>query len=80
MPASGDLAPEAAIRENRQVSFAPGQMQAVPVYDGAGIAIGGEIEGPAVIEEETTTILVPPGWRLRLDGSQAWFMSRPGFT
>lgn len=78
MPALGDQVPEAAISDNRRVSFAPGRMQTVAVYDGAAIAIDGEIEGPAVIEEATTTILVPPGWRVRLDESQAWFMWRPG--
>jgi N-methylhydantoinase A len=77
MPGVGDQAPEAAISHRRQASFKPDQTLTVPVYDGAKVAFGGEIEGPAVIEEETTTVLVPPGWRVRLDDSHAWFMWRP---
>lgn len=33
----------------------------VPVFVGASVAVDAEIEGPAVIEEETTTIVVFPG-------------------
>ncbi len=76
MPATGNLKPEDAIRGRRQASFAPGQTVDLVVYDGAAIAFDHEIEGPAVIEEETTTILVPPGWRIRLDQGQAWYMWR----
>jgi N-methylhydantoinase A len=77
MPGAGEQSPDAAISDHRQASFAPGQQQTIPVYDGAKIAFGGEIQGPAVIEEETTTVLVPPGWHIRLDRSHAWFMWRP---
>ncbi len=76
MPGVGDQTPEQAISHSRQASFAPDQSLMVAVYDGAKVAFGGEIEGPAVIEEDTTTILVPPGWRARLDDSHAWFMWR----
>jgi len=76
MPGVGDQAPEAAVSHSRRASFSPDQSVLVPVYDGAKVAFGGEIEGPAVIEEDTTTILVPPGWRTRLDDSHAWFMWR----
>ncbi len=76
MPGGGAQAPEDAVSHSRQASFSPEQTLDVPVYDGAKVAFGGEIEGPAVIEEDTTTILVPPGWRVRLDDSHAWFMWR----
>ena len=36
----------------------------VPVYDGEQIKYGQYVEGPAVIEEPTTTITVLPGYRL----------------
>lgn len=77
MPVVGDLEPAGAISQTRQASFAPGQTTSIPVYDGGKIAFGCVIEGPGVIEEETTTILVPPGWHIRLDDSHAWFMWQP---
>lgn len=44
------------------------------VYSGSSVAIGEEILGPAIVEEETTTILIPPGWRLSLTNRHAWLM------
>jgi N-methylhydantoinase A len=48
----------------------------IDIHDGATVEIGAEINGPAVIEEETTTILVPPSWHLRLTDRHAWMMTR----
>jgi|SRR5208283_4900038 len=39
----------------------------VPIYDWARLQYGHEMEGPAVIESEQTTLLIEPGWRLRVD-------------
>ena len=38
-----------------------------PVYDGAKLLVGNVIVGPAIIEEITTSIVVFPGWQVRLD-------------
>jgi N-methylhydantoinase A len=38
-----------------------------PVYDGLALAPGVEIEGPALVEEPFTVVVVPPGARLTLD-------------
>ena len=43
--------------------FFPGQPMRTPVLDRNGLAIGDGVDGPAIIEESTTTTLVPPGWR-----------------
>ena len=40
-----------------------------PVYAGAQLGAGSEVEGPALIEEPFTVVVVPPGARARLDGS-----------
>jgi N-methylhydantoinase A len=40
---------------------------ATPVYDGAALAPGVRIEGPALIEEAFTVVVVPPGARAELD-------------
>lgn len=43
-----------------------GQLQSTPVYDGTGLGAGDRIDGPAVIEEVTTTIVIEPGWQVDL--------------
>lgn len=39
----------------------------VPVYDRAALAAGQVFDGPAIIEERETTIVVPPGWHATVD-------------
>jgi N-methylhydantoinase A len=41
--------------------------QMTPVYDGAALFNGNRISGPALIEEESSTILVPAGAQARVD-------------
>jgi N-methylhydantoinase A len=36
-------------------------LQAVPVYDGAELPAGARLEGPAIVREATTTVVVYPG-------------------
>ncbi|MBA3844730.1 MAG: hypothetical protein H0X39_19280, partial [Actinobacteria bacterium] len=38
------------------------------VYDGVALVPGARIAGPAIVDETLTTILVPPGWELEVDG------------
>lgn len=38
-----------------------------PVYDRALLTNGHSLDGPALIESEQTTILIPPGWRMQVD-------------
>jgi N-methylhydantoinase A len=40
-----------------------------PVYDGDRLAAGHRIDGPAIIEERFTTIVVYPGWNASLDAN-----------
>ena len=44
-----------------------GGLAALPVYDGGALGSGAVIEGPAVIEEETTTVLLLPGMTATTD-------------
>jgi N-methylhydantoinase A len=44
-----------------------GGMTNVPVYDGATMGAGAKVPGPAVIEEETTTILLLPRQTAKTD-------------
>jgi len=58
------------VREQRKVYLGQGDdivPLAIPVYDGEHIRCGQPIEGPALIEEPTTTILVEAGWQAVLE-------------
>ena len=47
-----------------------------PVHRGGEIAAGATIAGPAIVEEPTTTIVVFPGWELRLVAPDLYRMTR----
>jgi N-methylhydantoinase A len=74
-PAKGD-ASAARIGMRRMVFGAGQQVDRVeaPVYDGARLGPGHRIPGPAVIEEETTSILVEPGWAGELHQSGSYIL------
>jgi N-methylhydantoinase A len=38
-----------------------------PVYDYARLSVGAVVEGPAIIEQENSTIVVPPRYFGKLD-------------
>jgi N-methylhydantoinase A/oxoprolinase/acetone carboxylase beta subunit len=42
--------------------FLQGAWRETPVHDRAALALGRPVTGPAVIDEEYTTILIGPGW------------------
>lgn len=46
----------------------------VTIYDGDTMEPGNRIEGPAVVEQRTTTIVVPPGARLKVTGYGDYLM------
>lgn len=50
----------------RECYFAETGWASVPIFRGNGLRLGAEIEGPAIIEEPTTTIVVYPGLSARL--------------
>jgi N-methylhydantoinase A len=39
-----------------------------PVYDGSVLGPGVEVQGPALVEEPFTVVVLPPGATARLDG------------
>lgn len=66
IPENADVA--AAKTDSRPMIFsADGASVDAPVYDGAKLGAGCRIAGPAVVEEETTTLVVEPGWTLSVD-------------
>ncbi|MFT7530141.1 MAG: N-methylhydantoinase A, partial [Gammaproteobacteria bacterium] len=53
-----------------------GKSTRVPVYDGAKIMASNKIVGPAVIEEETATLIIQPGWQIELHKSASYVITR----
>ncbi len=48
----------------------------VPVYDRDRLAPGNRLEGPAIVEERITTVVVHPGWSLSVDEFENLVMER----
>lgn len=64
----GQPSPETTARgatRSRLVYF-DGIEQETAVVDRNTLALGEAVEGPAILEEETATTLVPPGWRIEV--------------
>lgn len=57
----------------RQVLFsAAGEWLETAIYDGNRLQPGQTVQGPCVIEEDTTNIVVPPGWQACLAPSATY--------
>ena len=54
---------------------ATGERKTTPVYHGDKLATGATLRGPAIIEEETTTIFVPEGDLLQRDPAGFYLLS-----
>ncbi|MGQ9367548.1 hydantoinase/oxoprolinase family protein [Azospirillum sp. ST 5-10] len=72
-----DEAPPPAIRRDgaaprtgvRRVTFETGETADVPVLDRARLPVGAPLEGPLVVEDAWSTVILPPGDRLRADAA-----------
>ncbi|MNE04312.1 Acetone carboxylase beta subunit [compost metagenome] len=51
---------------------AEGEWQSTAVFNGNRLLPGQTVQGPCVIEEDTTNIVVPPGWRATLEPSATY--------
>ena len=60
--------------KRRQVVFGGGKIEA-PVFDGARLAPSMTVHGPAIVEEPTTTVVIPPQWRLSVNDFGDYEMS-----
>ncbi|WP_433254913.1 hydantoinase/oxoprolinase family protein [Streptosporangium sp. CA-135522] len=74
---TGSASPRA--RTARRAAYFPeaGGYVPVPVLTRASVAAGG-LTGPAIVEDAESTIVVPPGWAARLDGSGAVILTGTG--
>jgi len=65
-PYSGEDA-SVALKGWREVLFEARQPVKVAIYDGNKLGNGNRITGPAIIEEPTTTIVIPPDYEVQCD-------------
>jgi N-methylhydantoinase A len=65
-----------SVIETRPVWF-DGAWHDCPVHDRARMASGATLEGPAIIEEDGGTAVVPPGWRVTVHESGALICRNP---
>jgi len=66
---------EDAVKSSRNLIFSKkGSPINTPVYDGQKLSAGNKINGPAVIEEETTTLVIEPDWDLELHKSGTYII------
>ena len=56
-----------AARKGERDAFWGDGFVSTPVYDGPALAPGARIDGPALIEEPFTVVVVPPGASAELD-------------
>ena len=48
----------------------------VPVWDGDVLGAGATLDGPAIVQLTTTTVIVPPEWHLEVDALGSFFMEQ----
>lgn len=72
--ASGGIATPVAHRD--AIFAADGTATSTPIYDGAILDADARVAGPAIIEEETTTIVIEPGWTAELHAGGAYRITR----
>jgi N-methylhydantoinase A/acetophenone carboxylase len=57
-----------ALKGERSVFWSDAE-ERTPVYRGESLSAEATIQGPLIVEHEYTTILVPRGWRFRIDAA-----------
>lgn len=74
---SNGSSPSSAFKRTRDCFFREyGGFRPTPIYDGPSLLAGNAIQGPAVIEEPTTTVLIPPRFKCTVDGYGNYVLER----
>jgi N-methylhydantoinase A len=61
--------PSSALKGQRDAYFEESQgIVNTPVYDGSRLRTGNTLKGPCIVEEMLTTLVIPPGFDVRIDG------------
>jgi N-methylhydantoinase A len=66
---------EAAAVDRVRCWFDPATPSDTPRYDRAQIGAGQRIDGPAIIRDAWSTVVLPPGWRCEADALANLFLS-----
>lgn len=61
--------------DDARLAYVEGSWTPIPFFTGGGLKV--PVEGPAIIQEPTTTILVPPAWTLTSLPGAAYSLTRP---
>ncbi|MFT5438893.1 MAG: N-methylhydantoinase A [Alphaproteobacteria bacterium] len=69
-------APKEAIKGTRTVYFTADQATETTLYERDNLPIGAWLDGPAIIEQFDSTIVVPDHWRAAVDGYRNLILSR----
>jgi N-methylhydantoinase A len=65
-----------ALKGRRSVYFGASGFADTPVYDRYQLGPGEGFDGPAIIEERESTVVVPPGWSVWIDELRCVVLSR----
>jgi N-methylhydantoinase A/oxoprolinase/acetone carboxylase beta subunit len=69
--------PSSAARGRRPVVW-DGKATDTPIYEWDALQAGNAVKGPAVVEGQTTTYLVPANWTLTIDNHRNGLLNRKG--
>jgi N-methylhydantoinase A len=75
--AEGGADAGAALKRRRTCWFDGGAVE-TPVYDGDLLQAGNAFHGPAIIEETTTTVVIPPAYGCTVDPFRNYVLTRDG--
>ena len=73
--AKGDADPKGALKRRRTCRF-NGRDVDTPIYDGEKVLAGNVISGPAIIEETTTTVVIPEAYVCSVDKYKNYILTR----
>ncbi len=71
----GEKDPKPALKRTRKCWFGGKQVE-TPVYDGEKLRAGNAMVGPAIIEEPTTTVVIPERYRCTVDDHRNYLLER----
>ncbi|SFQ09800.1 N-methylhydantoinase A [Geopseudomonas sagittaria] len=72
LPVPAEAAAPVPASLRKMLFSADGEWQPTAVYDGNHLQPGQTVQGPCVIEESTTNIVIPPGWQASLTPSATY--------
>ena len=73
----GGSDPSRALKSHRDCWF-DGARVSTPIFDGGRLRAGNRIPGPAIIEEPTTTVVIPGSFTATVDARRSYHLNRNG--